>query len=336
MLSILIVNYRTPQLTVNCIRSVYEYTGYIDFEIIVIDNDSGDNSVEIIQNSIHDLQTHFLSKVRLEALPSNVGFARANNFAMSIAKGDTFLLLNSDTLVHDNAIGNSYTDFKSSGYGACGVQLLNADGSPQISGNYFMKGSINFWLAIPYIGKLLKFAGELASVKKPNVPDSDAPVEVDWINGAFLMVKKEVVERVGRMDEDFFLYAEETEWCYRIGKQFKLCIYGQYKVTHLVGASSGTAFNSEGGYANIFDKKGLQYLLSNFLRIYKQHGKAWYVLHLMVYTFSVPIVYLGALFSISNRKEKLKQAGGLAKNVRAIWNYTPTIFKGEPYFYKVL
>ncbi|MGZ5246639.1 MAG: glycosyltransferase family 2 protein, partial [Flavitalea sp.] len=216
------------------------------------------------------------------------------------------------------------------------VQLLNADGSPQISGNYFMKGSINFWLAIPYVGKLLKFAGDLASVKKPNVPDSDAPVEVDWINGAFLMVKKEVVNRVGKMDEDFFLYAEETEWCHRIGKLYKLCIFGQYKVTHLVGASSGTAFNSDGGYANIFDKKGLQYLLSNFLRIYKQHGKAWYILHLMVFSFSVPVVYTGALLSFSNRKEKLQQVRGLAKNIVAIWNYTPTIYKGEPHFYKVL
>jgi hypothetical protein len=308
----------------------------------VIDNDSRDNSLEIIQNSLVDFKdllnskSDFKAKVRLESLPSNVGFARANNHAMSIAQGDTYLLLNSDTLVHNNAIGNSYSDFKSSHYGACGVQLLNADGSPQISGNYFMKGSINFWLAIPYIGKLLKFAGKLASVKKPNVPDSNAPVEVDWINGAFLMVRKEVVEWIGKMDEDFFLYAEETEWCYRIGKQFKLCIYGQYKVTHLVGASSGTAFDSEGGYANIFDRKGLQYLLSNFLRIFKQNGKAWYILHLMVYTFSVPVVYSGALFSFSNRKEKLKQAGGLAKNVGAIWKYTSTIFKGEPHFYKVL
>lgn len=302
----------------------------------MIDNDSRDNSLEIIQNSVRELQSARSSKIILESLSSNVGFARANNHAMSISNGDTFLLLNSDTLLHDNAIGNSYNDFRRSGYGACGVQLLNADGSPQISGNYFMKGSINFWLSIPYVGKLLKFAGELASVKKPNVPDSDAPVEVDWINGAFLMVKKEVVERVGKMDEDFFLYAEETEWCYRIGKLFKLCIFGQYKVTHLVGASSVTAFDSDGGYANIFDRKGLQYLLSNFLRIYKQHGKAWYILHLMVYTFSVPVVYLGALFSFSNRKEKLKQAGGLAKNVGSIWNYTPTIFKGIPHFYKVL
>lgn len=302
----------------------------------MIDNDSRDDSLEIIQNSISDLQVNTLSKIRLEALSSNVGFARANNHAMSIAKGETFLLLNSDTLVHDNSIGNTFIDLTRSGYGACGAQLLNEDGSPQISGNYFMKGSINFWLAIPYVGKLLKFAGKLASVKKPNVPDSNAAVEVDWINGAFLMVKKEVVERVGKMDEDFFLYAEETEWCYRIGKQFKLCIFGQYKVTHLVGASSGTAFDSDGGYANIFDKKGLQYLVSNFLRIYKQHGKAWYILHLMVYTLSIPIVYLVAILSFSNRKEKLKQAGGLAKNVGAIWNYTSTIFKGDPHFYKVL
>ncbi len=329
MLSILIINFRTAQLTIDCIRSVKQHTSGIDYEIIVVDNASGDNSEMLIQSAFPD--------VKVFQYGSNAGFARANNKAMELAKGDTYLLLNSDTLAHDNAIGNSYLDFFSGKYGACGVQLLNADGSPQISGNYFMKGSINLWLSIPYVGSMLKALGELTKVKKPNVPDSDAPVEVDWINGAFLMVKKEVVDRVGKMDEEFFLYAEESEWCYRIRKFYKLCIFGQYKITHLVGASSKTAFDSNSnGYTNIFDKKGFQFLLSNFVRIFKQHGKAWFYLHLVVFTLSIPIVYFGSFISSRNRKEKLAQSKGLSNNVGKLWSYAGTITSGKPHFYKVL
>ncbi|MGZ5247547.1 MAG: glycosyltransferase family 2 protein, partial [Flavitalea sp.] len=110
MLSILIVNYRTAQLTINCIRSVYEYTRNIDFEIIVIDNDSRDNSLEIIRNSVSDFKGNAGFEITFSSMPSNAGFARANNHAMALAKGDSYLLLNSDTLVHDNAIGNAYND----------------------------------------------------------------------------------------------------------------------------------------------------------------------------------------------------------------------------------
>lgn len=329
MLSILIVNFRTPQLTIDCIRSVKQHTHGIDYEIIVMDNDSGDNSEILIGSAFPDIQVFQYG--------SNAGFARANNKAMDLAKGDTFLLLNSDTLAHDNAIGNAYRDLSASAYGACGVQLLNADGSPQISGNYFMKGSINLWLSIPYIGSWLKSLGELTKVKKPNIPDSNEPVEVDWINGAFLMVKRSVVDRVGKMDADFFLYAEESEWCFRIKKYAPLCIFGQYKITHLIGASSKTAFDSNSnGYANIFDRKGFQFLLSNFVRVFKQHGKAWFYLHLMVFTISVPIVYIGSFFASGMRKEKLQQSKGLGANVKKLWSYASTITSGKPHFYKVL
>lgn len=294
-------------------------------EIFVIDNFSQDDSESIIRAAFDN--------VTVVQMGYNAGFARANNRGIELSSGDAVLLLNSDTLVHDNTIGELYLKFMNSKYGACGVQLLNADGTPQISGNYFMKGSLNLLLAIPYTGKLLKRAGDLFKVKKPNVPDSNSVVEVDWINGAFLMVKRDVINRVGMLDEDFFLYAEEAEWCHRIRKLFALAIYGQYKVTHLQGVTASDAFNSGGGYSNIFDRKGLQYLLSNFLRIYKQNGSAWYLFNLAVFSLSVPVVFVGSLVQSS---QKRKNAIGLAKNVVSLWRYTPQIFSGRKHFYKVL
>lgn len=317
LLSIIIVNYRTPDLTKECIRSVKQFTENIDYEIIVVDNHSGDGSISLIGSAFPEL--HIIE------MPYNAGFARANNRGIEHSVGDTVLLLNSDTLVHDNSIGNCYREFMESEYGACGVQLLYVDGSPQITGSYFMKGSLNFLLLVPGIGNLVKKLGTAAGVKKPHVPDSSSEVEVDWINGAFLMVKKPVIEKVGMMDEDFFLYAEEVEWCYRIRKYFRLCVYGQYKIIHLQGATATGAFNSEGsGYTNIFDRKGYQFLLSNFLKIRKQEGKAWFIFHLVIFTMAIPWAYLSG-----NGK-------GYSKNIRGIWKHLRLIWNNRPHFYKVL
>jgi GT2 family glycosyltransferase len=298
-----------------------------------VDNCSADNSEDIVKERFPE--------VRFIQMGNNSGFARANNEGIHQAKEEVFLLLNSDTLVEDNAIEKCYQQFIQSDYVACGVQLLNKDRSPQISGNYFMAGSLNNLLPLPYIGGLIKWLGNALKVKKPNVPDSQSVVEVDWINGAFLMVKKATIEKAGLMDEDFFLYAEEVEWCSRLRKIGKLCIYGQYKVIHLQGATANESFGSSGkGYYNLYDRKGLQIMLSNFVRIRKQLGVGWFLFHLMMYAVSVPIFFLGSfiesLVRVHNPFNKFYQASKLAMNVAILWSYAPRIIMNRPYFYKVL
>ena len=176
-LSIIIVNYKTPQLLADCLRTVYAQTTAISFEVLVVDNDSGDNSRELV--------TRAYPAVQWIQMPYNAGFARANNEGIRQAKGKAVLLLNSDTLVEDQAIEKNYRLFMAADYVACGVQLLNADRTPQISGNYFMKGGLNYLLPLPYLGSLVKWLGNLAKVKKPNVPEATDVVAVDWINGGF-------------------------------------------------------------------------------------------------------------------------------------------------------
>ncbi len=194
---------------------------------------------------------------------------------------------------------NSYRQFITSEYVACGVQLLNEDSTPQISGNYFVPGGLNYLLPLPYTGKFIKAVGNLFSVKAPHVASADALIEVDWINGAFLMVKQSAIRSVGLMDEDFFLYAEEAEWCARLKKIGKLCIYGQVKVFHLQGISSNEAFSSAGkGYYNLFDKKGKQIILSNLVRIRKQYGLFWFLFDLFVYTLTIPVFFIGNIISL--------------------------------------
>lgn len=332
-LSIIIINYKTPQLTINCLQTIYDQTSNIILEVIVVDNASGDGNRDIVCGRF--------PQIKWVQMDYNAGFARANNEGIRQSSGDIVLLLNSDTLNEDNAIERCYLAFRDGTYVACGVQLLNSDRTPQISGNYFMKGSLNHLLPLPYIGSLVKLMGNLVRVKKPNIPSTDSAVEVDWINGAFLMVKKHVIDKAGLMDEDFFLYAEEAEWCSRINAFGKLAIFGQFKVIHLQGFSANQTFGSAGqGYYNLYDRKGLQIMLSNFVRIRKQFGVSWYLFHLVSYTLTIPIFFIVGifhnLFTFRNLFRHFSDAGGFAKNVVRLWRYLPIIISRKPHFYKVL
>ncbi len=332
-LSIIIVNYKSAALLLDCLRSLYAETKSTYFEVIIVDNHSEDNSKQTI--------LHEFPAARWIQMGYNSGFARANNEGIRQSNGDTVLLLNADTLIENKGVDQCYRHFVQSEYVACGVQLLNADRSPQISGNYFMKGGLNYLLPLPYLGDFFKFLGEFFKVKKPNVPDADSTIEVDWINGAFLMVKKSALEKAGLMDEDFFLYSEEAEWCYRLKKYGRLCIFGSIKVVHLQGETSNKIFNSAGkGYYNLYDRKGLQIMLSVFVRLRKQFGIGWFCMNLLFYLADIPVFFAGLILSkiFSGKKAKYSfgQFKGYCKNVLAIIRFTPLIIRNKPHFYKVL
>ncbi len=331
-LSIIIVNYKTPQLVLDCLASIYKYdvTGV---EIILVDNNSNDNIEQILMQ--HYPQVIFIQ------MKYNAGFARANNAAIKIANGENILLLNSDTINLDDAINKCDGLLRKSEFAAAGVQLLNEDRSPQISGNYAMKGGLNYLLPIPFTGSFLKMIATFLKVKKPNVPNTQSTIEVDWINGAFLMVKKETIDKCGLLDEDFFLYSEESEWCSRLKKQGRLCIFGELNVLHLQGESAHTAFETaDKGYSNLFDRKGLQIMLSSFVRIRKEFGVVWFLFDLLIYIFSIPVFFIGMLFSyilnFKSPKYKFNQVIGFCKNVLFVIKTVPTIIKNKPHFYKVI
>ncbi|MBZ5856365.1 glycosyltransferase family 2 protein [Flavihumibacter profundi] len=329
-LSIIIVNYKSEQLIFDALSSFLPGTT-IDAEIIIVDNASGENRLQGILKAFPG--------VKVVQMGYNAGFARANNEGIKQSSSEIVLLLNPDTLAPNHAIEQCYQKFRDSQYVACGVQLLNADGSPQISGNYFMKGGLNNLLPLPIIGELLRWLGEKLKVKKPNVPDSNTLVEVDWINGAFLMVKKKAIQDAGLLDEDFFLYAEEIEWCARLRKAGKLCIYGDLKVTHLQGETANQSFASSGkGYYNLYDRKGLQILVSNFLRIRKQFGTGWFLLHLLVYLVEVPVLFLGFLIGQLTTKKTypFSMLKGYVINMIRLLGLTPRLLLNRPYFYKLL
>jgi GT2 family glycosyltransferase len=332
-LSIIIVNYNSEALIIDCIDTIVKETKDTSYEVIVVDNLSPNGHFNKI------LTAHpFVKGIQMGY---NAGFSRANNAGLQAATGDYLLLLNPDTLILDKALDRCVQRFAASTHVACGVQLLNPDHTPQISGNYFMKGGLNHLLPLPYWGGLIRWAGYALKTKVPNVQEAKAIHEVDWISGAFLMVKRSVIEKAGYMDEDFFLFAEEVEWCSRIRKYGVLAVYGDINIIHLQGESTGEAFDSaEKGYYGLYDRKGLQVMLSNHLRVRKQFGVFWYMVLLSNYTFAVPVFFFGSMiegiFRLRNPFRYMKQVGGLARNVVALWKFTPTIISNKPHFYKVL
>ena len=330
-LSIVLVNFKSPQLHLDCLTEIFKDPIASTFEIIEVDNNSGDDSRERI--------TSAFPTVKWIQLDSNAGFSRANNAGIRVATGDAILLLNGDTLPRGAVIQESYRRLMESEYVACGVQLLNADLSHQITGNYVMKGGLNYLLPVPYLGSVVKGMGDLFKVKKPHVPDTVGTIEVDWINGAYLMVKKWAMDKEGIMDEDFFLYAEESEWCGRLRKAGKIALYGDLEVVHLQGVTANLAFGSDGkGYVNIYDRKGLQLMLSNFVRIRKQFGVGWFLFQLLFYIADIPVFFLGVLFSRLAGKARYnwKQFRQYCENVGVVISKSPKIIRNKPYFYKVI
>ena len=332
-LSIIIVNYRSAADISNCIQSAMHFASWQSFEWIVVDNDSKDNSKEVILSAF--------PFVRWIEMGYNAGFARGNNEGIRQARGEVVLLLNPDTIILDDALDKCFQQFIQTNYIACAAQLLNADKSPQITGNFFMKGGLNHLLPLPYLGRLLRSIAFAAKVKKTNVQQSSEEEIVDWINGAFLMVKKSAIAKAGMLDEDFFLYAEEIEWCSRLKKQGELCVFGDINVIHLQGETINKATKSaDKGYFNLYDRKGLQIMLSNLVRICKEFGVGWFLFILLVYTATIPVFlivgFVHNLFTAKRLSHFFSQWIGFTKNVFFVWKWSGTIISNKPHFYKVL
>ena len=329
--SIIIVNYRSASLLIDCIQSLLRFNQHLDKEIIVVDNNSGDDSEQRIR-------TRFPTIAWIQ-MTYNAGFARANNEGIRQSTGDIVLLLNPDVLFEDDSIAQCYHRLRQANYIGAGVQLLNPDRTPQITGSYFIRGGVNHFLPLPVIGRLVKWMGNSLKVKKTNVPEAKGEVEVDWINGAFLMVKKSAIEKAGLLDEDFFLYSEEIEWCSRLRRLGPFCVYGDHHAIHLQGETANETFGSAGkGYFNLFDKKGRQIMLSNFVRIRKQFGTAWFFFHLLIYLLEILLFLLQLCFQTVFGKPRLRFADfkGYCTNLSTVLNLTPTIVRNKPHFYKAL
>jgi GT2 family glycosyltransferase len=217
-LTIIIVSWNTSKLLEQCLDSVYKTGSRFTFEVIVVDNGSSDDSLSMVEKQF--------PAVILIKNNQNFGFARANNQGLEIGKGRYFMLLNSDTIVLPGVIDTLIdTADLHPEVGVVGPKLLNMDGSLQKS-----------WAGFPsFFSELI---GRNFRTRKPvlNIP---CTFEVDWIMGACMLVRAETIQDVGRMDEDYFFYSEETDWCFRIKKKnWKVWYITSAEIYHLGGGSA--------------------------------------------------------------------------------------------------
>lgn len=330
-LTIIIVNYNSARLTAECLESILRSGSKITYEIIVVDNASRSDDIAFLSSRFPFVQY-------LQA-GYNSGFARANNAGIKKSIGNSVLLLNPDTIVNPGAIDYCYSQLMHSHAAAFGVQLLNEDGSPQMSGWHFRFLGMGVFIKLPYckrIFDLIRRRPPLLAISK-----EEKFKKVDFINGAFLMVKRAAINSVGMLDEEFFLYSEEAEWCHRLNRFGPLYVVSEASVVHKQGEVANSAFDSQGkGYFNLFDKKGLQFMVSEWLRIRKQYGVGIMLLYFLVYlSFSAFFLLLWiADFFISFGKPDYRFQQYLAfvsNNFKCI----PWIIKmvlSKPTFYKVL
>lgn len=228
--SIIIVNWNTRDILRDCLQSVFEQTKDISFEVIVIDNASSDDSVQMIKSEF--------PRVVLIENKENRGFATANNQGIQIAKGRYVLLLNSDTVVLDGAIQKTLTFADHHPDTAVvGCKVLNPDRSLQPT--CFMYPSLlNLVLSSTYLYKLFPRSRRFGRERMTWWDRNDIR-EVEVITGCFMLVRKEAIVQIGMMDESFFMYAEETDWCYRFKKAgWKLLFTPDAQIMHLGGQSS--------------------------------------------------------------------------------------------------
>ncbi|MNI15601.1 N-acetylglucosaminyl-diphospho-decaprenol L-rhamnosyltransferase [compost metagenome] len=229
--SIIVLNYNTCRLTMDCLRSVYDSESNFVYEIILIDNNSRDDSVERISREFPG--------VMLIANSENVGYARANNQGMEVASGRYVLLLNSDTVVRKDTlqIMISFMDSRPD-LGASGCKVILPDGSlDKACKRGFPTPSASFYYAFGF-SKLFpdrpRFNGYQLGYLDP---DQDYPV--DCLVGAFMLLRRETIDQVGGLDEDFFMYGEDLDWCFRIKEAgWGIYYYPQTSIVHLKGGSA--------------------------------------------------------------------------------------------------
>lgn len=250
-LSIIIVSYNTQQLLDDCLSSVFKSlkTSKLKFEVIVVDNNSSDGTREMLQKKFPQVRTVFNQE--------NLGFGRANNQGIRIAKGNYVLFLNSDTVVLNNALDKLWRFAKQHPKAFIGPKLLNLDRSSQSSCGPFF--------SLPIVAAALFLRGDKIGLTRWSPTKTRC---VDWVSGACLLGPRKLLMDGLLFDEEIFMYMEEVDLLYRAKRQgYGTYFYPHSAIVHLGGGSSSN--QKKGPVLNIY--RGLTYF-------YRKHYSPWSLL----------------------------------------------------------
>lgn len=233
--SVIIVSFNTHDLTVECINSVVRTVKKSSYEIIVVDNNSEDDSVkELKRLKINDLRLKIIKNTE------NVGFSRANNIGVKEASGRYVLFLNSDTVVYENTIDGMVKfmeEMQDAGAATCFVRL--PDGKLDDAAH---RGFPTPWRAFSHFSGISKLftRSQIFSGYGLGHLDLSKTHEIEALAGAFMIVRREAGEQVGWWDEDYFWYGDDLDFCYRLKeKGWRIYFVPDFEILHYKGASGG-------------------------------------------------------------------------------------------------
>lgn len=238
MVSVIIINYNTFQLTCDCIASVLHHTKGVSFEIILVDNASTEKDPQAFLDRF--------PTINLLKSPKNLGFAGGNNLGIRAAKGDFILLLNSDTYLLEDSISQSVAALEADKkIGVLGCRQVFPDGTLQYSARRFRTISWELFDLFRFL--LFLFPAPIRSKKMlGQYFKHDLSMEVDWVNGAFFLFKRAILSELPRQELDgrFFMYGEDALWCEQI-KKIGYSVYFLAATTIVHIASGSTAIQKQ-------------------------------------------------------------------------------------------
>ncbi len=300
-LSIIIPSYNTEKLLNNCLISILKEKE-LSYEIIVVDNGSDYQIKEQIAKIKKNYQNFNIYLIQNK---NNLGFAKACNQGIAKAQGAYLLFLNSDTLILNKAIRKAVSLMeREKNIDILGIKLLNQNKSLQPSVGYFPKLRQIFYLMfffddLPFLKRLLK----PFHLQDKNFYQKRR--QVDWVTGAFLLVRRSVIKKIGGFDEDYFMYAEEVDFCYRAKKAgFKVFYDPEIKIIHYQESSPRTL----GEKAILAEYKGLKIF-------FKKHKPAWEMPFLRIFLKAGALLRLlifGILLKDDERKKVYQRAWQVA------------------------
>ncbi len=229
-LSIIIVSWNTRDCLHDCLVSIFQAAGSLTLEIIVADNASEDSSAEMVQRDF--------PSVRLVQNKANLGFAAACNQGLALSQAHYVMLLNPDTLIVDNALQAlvSYMDTHPD-VGLVAPQILNQEGVVQPS-CYEYPSLLNTFFEATLLFRLFPRSSLFGRYRLAGWPH-DKEREIDWAAGSALLARREAIEQVGPLDEGYFMYAEDIDWCYRFHQLgWQVRFYPGAQVIHLENRSA--------------------------------------------------------------------------------------------------
>ncbi len=230
-LSVIVVNYNAGELLSRCLAALYNETSELPFEVWLVDNNSTDNSLAAVRERFADI--HLIENCE------NVGFARACNEAIRQTSTDYVLLLNPDTLVRDRALKKMVGFMEANpSVGICGCRVLNRDGTLQRACRRSIPTPATAFYHLSGLGRLFPHSRTLARYNLTYI-DPDQSHEVDAVSGSVLMIRRSVIEKIGLLDEQFFMYGEELDWCLRTKNAgWKVMYFADAEIVHYKGECS--------------------------------------------------------------------------------------------------